>query len=370
MGEEGLYSGKYAWRIDNFSKMAALECSSEVFTVGGCNWKVLLYPKGNKTDDYLSIYLEVADAATLPDGWCRDAEFTFALLNPCNGVDSMKKMGGRNTFKVREINWGYNKYVPLIELHDHGRGYLVNDTIVVEVKITLFEVVPSVEVSTQMSMLESYFSTFSENFVATGSLPLLNGSASDKQMTELASENPSSDDIEKAKHSLMECLSDLFKLNMRDRLCSAISILSHAQVGLSPGQQTAIEAFKANFDDFLCDFLTFEQDNSDFELQKVVKDQIYSTMKKNHETHLSYKKSLEDMAKERGDLNRKLKELNCREAQLISNWETLMNESKDMKLRYTNQEKKLAEADEKKKIAEERMSRSTRAWSDLKKEFL
>lgn len=55
------------------------------------NWsrKIVVYPKGDRTDRHVSIYLEVADAATLPDGWCRDVRFRFALVDQYNGADSM-----------------------------------------------------------------------------------------------------------------------------------------------------------------------------------------------------------------------------------------------------------------------------------------
>ncbi|KAK4797501.1 hypothetical protein SAY86_029827 [Trapa natans] len=266
--EEGILSGKYAWRINNLSNTRASGLYSQVFTVGGCNWKILLKRKCNDDYIYMPIFLEVGDAASLPDEWCRDTLFTFTLLHPCNGLCSSKKLSTRRTFRAGEISWGFGDLVPLIELS------------------------------------------------------------------------------------------------------SAISILSRAPAGLSPGQQTAIEASDANFEDFFCDFLTFEKYKSDLKFQTLIKDQMYCSRKRNHETHLSYKQWLHDIAKEKEDLTRKLKELKSREAQLISNWESLMNRSKDMKLRCMAQEKKLAEAQKKKKIAKERMSRGTSAWSNLKEEFL
>jgi ubiquitin carboxyl-terminal hydrolase 7 len=42
--------------------------------------RVLLFPKGNNVD-CLSIYLDVADAPCLPNGWTRYAHFSLAVLN-------------------------------------------------------------------------------------------------------------------------------------------------------------------------------------------------------------------------------------------------------------------------------------------------
>ncbi|OWM86832.1 hypothetical protein CDL15_Pgr015868 [Punica granatum] len=285
MEEKELRSGKYTWRIESFNKRSELKFYYETFTVGGCKWRVVIYPTGNGrgSPDHLSMHLEVADAATLPDG--------------C----------------------GLSEYVN-----------------------------------------------------AAGTLHLGEGSEPDTQRSELASDtrSPSVNDIEKAKHSLKECLSDLFKLNMTDRLASALSILSHAQAGLSPDQQRSIETFKANFGEFVCEFLSFDQENSDFELQKILTDQIRSSMKKNHETYLAYKRSFDSLAKEEEEHSKRLKEVSSKKMKLMSDWETLMNESEVMKSKYAVQKKKLAEAEEKRKIAEKRTFRSISAWSSLKEQFL
>ncbi|PKI37142.1 hypothetical protein CRG98_042477 [Punica granatum] len=310
--EEPRRSGKYSWRIDSFSmKKNENNFRSEAFTVGGCEWRILIYPKGNRTgaQSHLSIYLEVADAAILPDGWCRVAKSVFTLVNQESGVGSTKIESRLNRFGAGTHNWGFEQFMPLAVLHDHTKGYVVNDTVVLEVEITLHEVAPPIELTTQMSRLDSYFSCLSVYFGAAGNSDLRAGSASRTWTIDLASDSPSADDIEKAKHSLKECLSDLFRLNMTDRLSSALSILSHARAGLSPDQQRSIETFKANFDDFVCDLLTFEQDNSDFELQKITWNHLYSAMKKNHETHLSYKQSFDGLTEEEEELKKRLKEV-------------------------------------------------------------
>ena len=124
-----------------------------------------------------------------------------------------------------------------------------------------------------------------------------------------------------------------------------------------------------NFDEFTSDFLTFEQDNAEFELRKLLKDQMFATMKKDHETHISYKQLLGDLTKEEEEFNKKLEEVKSWREKLISDWVILMVESEEAKSGYKDQEKKVEEAEEKKRIAEERMSRSTIAWSNLKTQF-
>lgn len=43
-----------------------------------------MYPKGCRGDGYLAIYLNVADASTLPSGWSICAQFTFTVVNQLN----------------------------------------------------------------------------------------------------------------------------------------------------------------------------------------------------------------------------------------------------------------------------------------------
>ena len=42
--------------------------------------RILLFPSGNNVTQ-LSVYLDVADSATLPQGWSRQAHFTLTVHN-------------------------------------------------------------------------------------------------------------------------------------------------------------------------------------------------------------------------------------------------------------------------------------------------
>jgi hypothetical protein len=50
----------------------------------------LLFPKGNNVD-HLSIYLDVADSASLPYGWSRFAHFSLAVVNQYDPKITVKK---------------------------------------------------------------------------------------------------------------------------------------------------------------------------------------------------------------------------------------------------------------------------------------
>ena len=42
----------------------------------------------------------------------------------------------QHQFNARESDWGFGKIIPLGVLFDPSRGYLVNDTLVVEIEVT------------------------------------------------------------------------------------------------------------------------------------------------------------------------------------------------------------------------------------------
>ncbi|KAG8655713.1 hypothetical protein MANES_04G063756v8 [Manihot esculenta] len=125
---------KFTWRINNFSTLTQ-KVYSEVFYAGGCQWCLSVYPKGNKVD-YLSIYLEVADSTSLAQGWSRDAKFSLAVINQINNSLTVRRGGdAQNVFKAFYTNWGYTSFIPLSKIKNSAEGYLVGDTLILEVEI-------------------------------------------------------------------------------------------------------------------------------------------------------------------------------------------------------------------------------------------
>lgn len=121
-----------------------------------------------------------------------------------------------------------------------------------------------------------------------------------------------------------------------------------------------------NFYYFFSDFLICEEDEFSFELHKLGIEQTFRAMKKYHESHVSYKKILDNLSKNEEDLEQKLQEVKSKKRKLMSEWKVLMAESEGAKLRYNAQEKKLAEAEERRRRVDERKARITAAWSDLR----
>ncbi|KAF2289569.1 hypothetical protein GH714_037204 [Hevea brasiliensis] len=131
-------SMKFTWTIENFSRLNTKKHYSEVFVVGGYKWRILSFPKGNNVD-HLSMYLDVADSATLPYGWSRYAQFSLAVVNQIHSKYSIKK-DTQHQFNARESDWGFTSFMPLSDLYDPSRGYLVNDMVVVEAEVVVRKV--------------------------------------------------------------------------------------------------------------------------------------------------------------------------------------------------------------------------------------
>ncbi|KAI9153875.1 hypothetical protein LWI28_017843 [Acer negundo] len=131
-------SMKFTWTIENFSRLNTKKHYSDVFVVGNYKWRILIFPKGNNVD-HLSMYLDVADSSTLPYGWSRYAQFSLAVVNQVHNKYSIRK-DTQHQFNARESDWGFTSFMPLGELYDPTRGYLANDSVIVEAEVAVRKV--------------------------------------------------------------------------------------------------------------------------------------------------------------------------------------------------------------------------------------
>ncbi|XP_062203185.1 ubiquitin C-terminal hydrolase 13-like isoform X2 [Phragmites australis] len=128
-------TSRFTWTIESFSRLNTKKHYSDAFIVGGYKWRVLIFPKGNNVD-HLSMYLDVADSGNLPYGWSRYAQFSLAVVNQIHPKYTIRK-DTQHQFNARESDWGFTSFMPLSELYDPSRGYLVNDTVVVEAEVAV-----------------------------------------------------------------------------------------------------------------------------------------------------------------------------------------------------------------------------------------
>ncbi|WMV31567.1 hypothetical protein MTR67_024952, partial [Solanum verrucosum] len=168
-------SARFTWTVEKFSRLNVKKLYSDPFNVGGFKWRILIFPKGNNAD-HLSMYLDVADAATLPYGWSRFAQFSLAVINRMNNkltvkkgaafmpitrglgrgnqrnnytmnqgspptcIECLCKLDTQHQFNARESDWGFTSFMPLGELYDPGKGYLMDDTVIIEADVAVRKV--------------------------------------------------------------------------------------------------------------------------------------------------------------------------------------------------------------------------------------
>ncbi|CAD5314191.1 unnamed protein product [Arabidopsis thaliana] len=80
---EEQYEKKITWTIKNFSSLPSDKIYSDYFVVGDSKWRLLAYPKGNGygINKSLSLFLDVADSESLPDGWKRHIKYRLTVVN-------------------------------------------------------------------------------------------------------------------------------------------------------------------------------------------------------------------------------------------------------------------------------------------------
>ena len=129
--------GTHRWVVRDWSLIARDKLRSEPFAVGGFNWQILVFPRGNN-QEYVSVYLDAADAASLPPGWSQHAAFTLSMEVEPRGGEPASATAARgvskdtqHTFGPNETDWGFAQFVPLADLDDPDRGLLRADDSVV-----------------------------------------------------------------------------------------------------------------------------------------------------------------------------------------------------------------------------------------------
>ncbi|GKV22510.1 hypothetical protein SLEP1_g32375 [Rubroshorea leprosula] len=129
---------KFIWKIQNFSKLHLQEpLCSKVFSLGDYKWRIVVSSKENM--DHLSIYLQVVDSLTLPSGWSRNTKFSFIIVNQIDDESSVKKATPRVCkFDAQAATKGSTRFISLEKLRDLEKGYLVEDTCIIEADVTMF----------------------------------------------------------------------------------------------------------------------------------------------------------------------------------------------------------------------------------------
>ncbi|KAM7273871.1 hypothetical protein ACFE04_028535 [Oxalis oulophora] len=124
-------SNKFTWRIVEFSKLKINDHYSPHFTIDGYYWRLRVFPRGNNIGDHFSVYIEACDYKIQTV----NARITFTVVNQINEEDSVKKYVDQLEINANDRDWGFHDFMPLSNLTHPHRGFIVDDTIIVEVDV-------------------------------------------------------------------------------------------------------------------------------------------------------------------------------------------------------------------------------------------
>ncbi|VVA94626.1 unnamed protein product [Arabis nemorensis] len=133
---------KFAWTLKNFSELKENEYKSKSFSMGGRNWFLKLYPKGDSRADgkWLSVFLKLADGEKPKADEKFFVQANLRVLDPLGSNHSACKMN--DWYNDLHTGWGWIQFLSLDELR---KSYLDKaDALNVEVE---FEVVSAAKYS-------------------------------------------------------------------------------------------------------------------------------------------------------------------------------------------------------------------------------
>ncbi|CAL5381010.1 unnamed protein product [Camellia sinensis] len=136
----------YTWKIDNFSSLDGQIHYSDVFTFGNRKWNLQIYPKGDLTakDKCMSLFLGLDDLKTFPSERKTYAKYKMRIKNQYHGEHI--EIEGFDCFTSSSISWGTSSLLSLSDLHDASKGFLVNDTLIVEAEVSAISTVKNFSV--------------------------------------------------------------------------------------------------------------------------------------------------------------------------------------------------------------------------------
>lgn len=109
------------WEIKNWSGLTDQKVRGPKFKVGGFEWNILLFPRGNNNSNCISVYIEPHPIEPKGDNWYVCAQFAFVLWNPANPKCSFSG-SSHHRFTQNDTDWGFTSLVDLNLLYKPRNG--------------------------------------------------------------------------------------------------------------------------------------------------------------------------------------------------------------------------------------------------------
>ncbi|XP_075663823.1 MATH domain and coiled-coil domain-containing protein At3g58260-like [Castanea sativa] len=121
------------WKIERFSTLNEEYYYSQEFTVGDSKWKLKVYPKGNSSGKNTAISFCLYSCNCLRSEQDVFAEYTLRIRDQFRGKHKEKR--AKHWFSTKEEGWGFPEFMPLKDINDAAKGFLLFDTLLVEAEI-------------------------------------------------------------------------------------------------------------------------------------------------------------------------------------------------------------------------------------------
>ncbi|XP_042503407.1 uncharacterized protein LOC122080665 [Macadamia integrifolia] len=131
---------KHTWKIHYFYPRTE-SYTSEIFIAGDYKWNVVLYPRGsgNSRGLCLSMYLYLADLTTLTSNQKVYVHYCLRLIDQIQKEPVEKKV--TRWYSTASNNWGWHDFLLLRDLNNPEKGYLLNDSCIIEAEVNVLGIV-------------------------------------------------------------------------------------------------------------------------------------------------------------------------------------------------------------------------------------
>ncbi|XP_015159819.1 MATH domain and coiled-coil domain-containing protein At3g58210-like [Solanum tuberosum] len=135
-------SYKHEWKISEFTKLKNIVYSQE-FTIGGYKWKLRLYPTcdANENGQNISIFLELFHANGFDSRKKVHTTFSISIKDQFGDVDRKLTTSVGYWFAAPNFCWGWAEFLPLSELKDPKKSFIVGDCSIVEADVSVLHIV-------------------------------------------------------------------------------------------------------------------------------------------------------------------------------------------------------------------------------------
>ncbi|XP_020869138.1 probable inactive serine/threonine-protein kinase fnkC isoform X2 [Arabidopsis lyrata subsp. lyrata] len=136
---ENFHNPRFTWSIRGFSMLLKDSYLSDVFSIGGRNWNIQVYPNGDAAVEgkALSMFLNLDANEKFSPYEKIYVRAKLRILNQLqfNNVEKQLDVWYNGPGYSGFSGWGYNDFISLSDLKDSSKGFVVNDVLMAQVEM-------------------------------------------------------------------------------------------------------------------------------------------------------------------------------------------------------------------------------------------